>query len=109
MVNEKDKIAKEKWLRMKEQGRRKFIFRTGFLTYGMMLFVVYIILTVILNQTYNPEIRLIDYISSSQFLNKLLFTFVLFSLLGWFMGRSLWRSYQRKWDEVKKFNDNDGN
>lgn len=101
--DDKDKAAFEKWQNMKEQGKKKFIFRIGFLMYGMTLLFIYIISIVIISITYNPEIGIWELVSSGQFLKRLLSAFILFGLMGWFMGRSIWRSYQRRWDEVSKF------
>jgi len=99
MNKDREKAASEKWLRMKNTGKNKFIFRTGFLLYGMTLFVVYILAIIVLNLIYHPEIRLIDFLGSDVFLKRLLSTFILFGLMGWFMGSSVWRSYKRRWDE----------
>ncbi|MFH1050459.1 MAG: hypothetical protein V1779_05950 [bacterium] len=101
MLNDRENNAKKKWSRMQEQGKNKFIFRTGFLLYGMTLFFIYILTIVVINMVYHPEIKLIDFLCSEQFLKRLLSTFILFGLMGWFMGNSIWRSYKRRWEELK--------
>ncbi len=101
MINQRENNARKKWLRMEKQGKKRFIFRTGFLLYGMTLFVTYILIVIIMNLVYHPEIQLIDFLGSEQFLKRLLSTFILFGLMGWFMGNSIWRSYKRRWEELK--------
>jgi|GEM_PF-4837704 len=104
MNNDREKIASNKWQKMREMGRNKFIFRTGFLMYGMTLFIVYNVIIVIINLIYHPELQLLDFLLSEAFLKRLATTFILFSLMGWFMGSSIWRSYKRRWEEFVEKN-----
>jgi len=99
----REQSAKAKWNRMQKMSKNKFVFRTGFLLYGMTLFVVYLAVIVIMNMAYHPEIKLIDFLSSKNFLERLLTIFILFGLMGWFMGNSIWRSYKRRWEKLNDF------
>lgn len=99
MLSQKEKVALEKWKKMRKIGKNKFVFRTGFLLYGMTLYLCYITSIIVINSIYHPEITLKDYITSNIFINRLLTTFILFGLMGWFMGNSILRSYKRRWDE----------
>jgi len=103
MLTEREKAAFDKWQKMKQAGKKKFVFRTGFLMYGMTLFVVYNLAVIIINTVYNPEMSFMDFVSSVEFQQRLLTAFILFGLMGWFMGRSIWRSYQRRWEQMKNF------
>ncbi len=104
MVYDSKDAMKEKWNSMQKIGKKKFVFKYGVLRFGLVMAVIYLVVSNVAASFYQEDYNFWTHIQSAAFLKQLFAALVLWLLAGWWFGRSIWRSYRRRFKDISKYN-----
>lgn len=92
----------KKWEKAREKGEFRYILRTGVVGWGLTSAIVVLLVLAFFETTGNPHISFTEYINSQYFLQKGIFFFFIFIIVGMINGKLLWMMNEKAWKKEKE-------
>jgi hypothetical protein len=93
----------KKWGERRKKGRFLYVVVFGFLILGVLSGTAFLIISVLIEQATKPEFVLNEYVHTGKFLVRLLISYIIFPIAGFFIGLSNWKSNERKYKTLVRY------